>query len=151
MIALSCALSHLLSRCGSLVGSGMGFPEKAYNRRSGGCFWETDPYVCLWSMAALKLLLAAAGRKWLVCVTCLAAVNGWWLWFRVFIGLVGVFFCFAAFQWVFWLIGFFFYFSFSFYLLEWLSSVYFCCLLLLLVSSPGSTTWYNFSLLLESP
>lgn len=49
-------------------------------------------------MAALKLLLAAAGRKWLVYVTCLAAVNGWWLWFRVFIGLVGVFFVLLLFS-----------------------------------------------------
>lgn len=45
-MALSYALSHLLSQCGSLVGTGVSFPEKADNRRPSDCFWKTDPYVC---------------------------------------------------------------------------------------------------------
>lgn len=115
--------------CGSLVGTGLSFPEKAYSRRSGDCFWITDPFLSagevwqLWSCSLLLLVGSGCGCCWPGCSQCVMGA-GYGLGFSLI------------------LLGFFFYFSFSFYFLEWLSSVCFCCLFLL--SSPRSTMWYNF-------
>lgn len=148
-MALNCALSHVLSQCGSLVGTGLNFPEKANSRRSGDCFWKADPFLSagkawqLWSCSLLLLVGSGCGCYWPGCSQWVMGA-GYGLRFSwVWLGCSG---------WWFWVFGFFFYFSFSFYFLEWLSSVYFCCLLLLLLSSPRSTMWYNFwCLLLEGP
>lgn len=130
LMALSCALSHLLSQCGSLVGTGVSFPGKANNRRLSDCFWKTDPDAPkAWQLWSCSLLLLV-GSGWSLVLAWLQSVgDGWWLWFRVFIGLVGVF----------WLIE-----IFSILASVFISGVVALCIFLLFASASTQLSWEHY-------